>query len=347
MVRTSPATPKALFKTPRGKGTPKSASKEAQDSECPLVKHIPEIVKTGDDVEDITREDERKAFITVVQHMWKDRSLINPTKAFVLRTVANKQNDVSVVAAFEGKVVTLQKLPVEWVAAWLVKHIGGNITLACLDLAKCKDNDIVYRLLGIVVGLPLTTVIPDEFREHVVVSHYFVSRMNLLGRQIQVRDSMKADGTYDKATGSPYTLVWDDSTGLLSRLVYSNGATSDIPAHIPIDRTWKVSAWYDDVACTIGKPPLSHALRSFFAKGQGPHSFAVIKKKFIEDLTAAKAAVSDPASAARTAAEVAVPEGDVFEKANAQRSKENSDKAREVLEKFRERKRKASEVSLV
>lgn len=305
----------------------------------PLAQRVPAVVKTGDDMEDMRRTADREGMVYIIQTLSTNKEMILPTSTFV-KKLMDKQG-VNTVTAFVGKLSAFGKLPKDWVAAWLVDISKGALTHQQLDLATCKNADICYQHLALITGVPTTMLVPEQLREHSAMAQFLNYRRNKFQRVVHVCSNLTSAGDYNWMVGGAFRLIFEGGRAI--RVQHIDGDLADIPEHCPITTQWNMCNPWCDASCFVELAPSRHVLKSFFRPGKGPGAAFLNRKMLLEHIDDLPEG-EDADEAQNVPKVLAGPEA--FALSKVQKKRQSSEKAKEVLTQYREKRKRAQQISL-
>jgi hypothetical protein len=281
--------PKRMFcfdLTDDDRATPAKMIKYAES--CPAVK------KYNDDVKDDELSMQRKAYMKVVNLLWRNPSLCLANASWLEGRIDRNAAEVDNTIYLE-KVSTLKNLDESVLQTWIEK--STKITVAGLALAMKKDPESMLQILYYKLVASGSLVLPSACRSRDVLKQALDQRSHNVGgfRLMQVTDLnlLTASGFIDWGTHGPYTAtVVNDQITEIEHRVSSDTAEVELP--IVISTSFKMQqGWSDHEACYVFKGVnrlISYNIAEFFSNGQGPHKCANIsgKSQSFNDIVAAK-----------------------------------------------------------
>lgn len=239
--------------------------------ECPLLAKMPKYKATGDAFVDLDNEEEIQMYKDIIGDLWRDATHIRRMHQHLKRL----KEPVSAVVehkCFQASVTSLGKVPPTWVAQWCSgKHPA--FTIDRFDKANAKDDTIVNQLLLFVLRWPPTMPLGKEFQTMAHLGILCNQRLEQVGRARLNRAAqcLAADGTYDKAKGGVYELVFGDNN-IATQVRHVFGDAAPVPQHEPISREFMLMNWHSDEACVAEFGPSRRALHRFFPQASAANA---------------------------------------------------------------------------
>lgn len=140
--------------------SPATGQKRVGDhlDECPMLRKVPAIQKTGDEVEDLKREGQRDDPMELLQLIWRHPERINPALNFV-RKLGRRTDDTWALHPPS----LLSQVPKAEVVVFLADR-GFNAEV--IDGIMCTDDGFVINLFCLLLHAPPTLTIPKCLQEN-------------------------------------------------------------------------------------------------------------------------------------------------------------------------------------
>jgi hypothetical protein len=313
-------------------------SDEEQQDATSLVsyaKRVPMFRKTGNEIEDERLASERKAFIRVLNGLWRTPAIASRCADWVdERAAAHIQSAKVSHDSFES-VSVVKALDEIWVCSYIVKVTP--IRLATLEWACANDPDTWRQIVTFLMVLGLSLKLNKVCKEKEVLRVTWDARVLHCGSRGNLFNDatllVKETGFVDWSNNGVYTVIFVKDLG--KKLVHRpSGAEVDIPSVLIVDRTFALkSNWSDYDACLV-KGPHEFSCRVMFPDQVGPNTIKIWAgscKEFEEATNRARIEVDGARRAAVRHAVVVAADNTFKATAKAAGRRKSMEKAREAL----------------
>ena len=226
---------------------------------------------------------ERNALVKIIDKLVAEPALGPPVwgaiETGLINSVSSEQADSHLKVYFKEKVGKVGRLPVDWIASWLVAN--SPLTPKQVDNIDGHDKEALLNLFYLATGTAPLTPVPDCCRHRETCSRVFTARYVQLGRRLeQWAVNVNLFGVVDWYQGGAYRFRFDEE-GKLVRVVHISGTEADLPAHIHVTSAYTLKdPWLDMGACfSYGGSTVM--IGAFFVPGAGPHKDALCKKAIV------------------------------------------------------------------
>lgn len=231
--------------------------------ECPLVKRIPAIQRSGNEIDDLRRQNMKEDFAELLNLLWNCPDRINESLAFAKKLGKKVSEDA-------WQPITPNffcQIPKPDLFKFFAER---GFTPTYLDEANVRDDGLLIQLFSMVLHVPQTMGLPNAAKQSPATFWRWAhSRAAEVDRVDMVKKALKVD-SYDKASGGAYDIKWKN--GVAAEVMHTS--TGDIQAMNPawkVTKEWQLQQWHSDMAATIshGKA-LKLQLSDCFKPSSGP-----------------------------------------------------------------------------
>lgn len=242
-----------------------------------MLKKVPAIQKTGDEVEDLKREGQRDDLMELLQLVWRHPERINPALNFV-RKLGRRTDDAWALHPPS----LLSQVPKGEVVVFLADR-GFNADT--IDGIMCTDDGFVIKLFCLLLHAPPTLAIPGCLQQNSAAFwRWVVARVHKVGRAQHCKTAFAAGG-FRKDVGGAYKIRWQEGKAV-SVTHTATGDIHEIGEEVAIDATWSMQNWHSDFHCTVScGRVLKVYLHEFFKPSRGPNTLLITKPIFEQQAT--------------------------------------------------------------
>jgi hypothetical protein len=317
--------------------------------ECPLLKKMPSLKKTGDEQADQEQSLQRAALIEVIDNLWFHPEDALACSSWLKSRIQARERTPVDDDIFKVVPVTLGAVPDDYIVSYLKTRFGLEDSL--LGLMKAWDPDslkhLFYARLQLLPGLRLG----DSCRNKHVLSYALDARCEGIPPLPMLAKGTNIDGTtgeVDYGKVGMYAMEFIDKKG--SRILHRpTGDYAAIDDDLCVTLEWAIKDNWSNLKATLVKGSTrKYRLQPFFEKGMGPNRVATLTGQSEPWKTLVGAAVTMHEGRKRAASAGALQEVEVeqFNMAKRQRASDAASKARESLQKKHKEREQKRLVSL-
>ena len=302
-----------------------------------LASKVPNIRKSGSVTKDARALLERKAYVRIVDGLWKNPEMIVDIKEhFENMLEMQKTGAAGDRTAEKSTSVTLRTIDEAWVLGWLMRSCG--ICQATLEKVKDYDSEAIRHILAWALSTPLSLRLPDACKDTEIAAVMFDARIGVFGNRLQQLISnpsfieLKAGSIAWGRLGC-YLLKFDEK-GFACRVHHTHTKDeADIPPGVYITKQFHISCnWGDFNSFAELKPSRYHLHKFFLPTKTGPYHWPLWATDNETLKTSLKVAEEQVVMAReKTSASCFSVGGDFGKELKSQKAKATADKARTAL----------------
>ena len=176
---------------------------DQHDTSAPLsfvASKIPNIRKTGNITKDSQVKLQRKAYVRLVDGLWKNPQLIVLVKEHFEELLDNETSVGSSSSAASEKacVITLRNIEENWAISWIMRVSG--LSQATVEKMKAYDTESIRHMLVWALGAPIGMRLTDACKDLEITAAAFDLRATQLGDRL--RALVSKYGFIDLVTGA-------------------------------------------------------------------------------------------------------------------------------------------------
>lgn len=307
-----------------------------------MIRYLPKAKKTGDWADCVRAETNRSAFAESTNLVYNNMDQASHVLSFIRKQLELDHLDKS--DSFISPPSCLQRLEKRFVVQWMVSLKISDLTSDWLDHADCGDSDLIHELMYFMLSMSPTMQFPSALRQSKeLLLDFLTTRAKLVSRTEHVRKNLKADFTYNRATGGPFEVKFVD--GRMVKVTHVTGDVAAVPTHILVEPDFTLTNWFSDQLAALCKHPAKHTLKELYTENLGPHRHQLSKQDFQKSV---RQLVADKEQRLKTAEEAKpkLAATEVLVESDKKKHENLKLKAKASLKKFREAKELRQQIAI-
>lgn len=252
---------------------------------------VPKVHRSNNLKTDADEDKLRKAFVRVIEGMWKDKEIIRDMAEHMDALLDDKGKPPLEQSGHWAKVTTLRSLDEAWLVGWLFEVSGK--TQADFEAMKQADGEALRQLMVYSLNAALSLKLPDACRDQRVCAAALKERLSNMGggrlKALCQGGALGRGNLIRWADFVVYSLVWAE--GRVKEILFMpTKEKATVPEHVNITESYDLYANYDEMQARVELPPSRYYLHAFVSQSAaGPMSSARCQLKN-DSIVASKAA---------------------------------------------------------